>query len=136
MADLSITASEVIPGTGAKLGIGEAGEALTPAQPVYRKTDGKVYKADADALASAASIGLTTCTAASGQDVIYQWAGPLTIGASASVAQGQVYCVSATAGGISPEGDIASGKYVTVLGVGNSTNGIEVCLFASGVAHA
>ena len=137
MADLSITVSEVTHGTDARCGIAQAGEALTACVPVYRKdSDGKVYKADADAENTADAIGITVGSAAADADVIYCWDGPLTVGASASVTAGQTYCVSTNVGKIAVESDLTTGDYVTHLGVGNASNQIEVHIHASGISHA
>jgi hypothetical protein len=53
-----------------------------------------------------------------------QTAGPITIGAGAAPAVGTIYCLSATAGGIAPSADLATGNRTTILGVGAATNAI------------
>jgi len=45
-----------------------------------------------------------------------------------------VYCVSTTAGGIAPVGDLTSGNYVTVLGVATTTSSLKLGLNASATA--
>lgn len=142
MADLSLTATEVDSGADAVFGEGAAGEAITHGQPVYKKeSDGKLYKADADASEEAArSVGIAVSESVGAKGrIIYQKGGKFTPGASASVTRGEIYYVSDTAGGIKPDGDLASGDFVTVLGVGDANGDIVMPPggpFASGVSLA
>lgn len=143
MADLSITASQVVQSsTTSDIEHGTAGEAITVGQSVYKKaSDGKIYKADADnSSATAAAIGIAVSGAdAASQSVSWQKTGTITIGAAAAITAGATYYVSDTAGGIKPEADLTTGDYVTMLGVGNGSNGIvmpNAGPFASGVDHA
>lgn len=143
MADLSVTASQVVASTTTSdIEHGTSGEAITIGQSVYKKaSDGKIYKADANASsATATAIGIAISTAsAANQGMSWQKSGTITIGAAASITAGATYYVSATAGGIAPEADLATGHYVTFLGVGNSSNGIVMPTsgpHVSGVTHA
>lgn len=135
MADLTITVANVVPGTGATQQSGTAGEAITIGQCVYLKAaDGKIYKAQADGTAGeAAAVGIATTTAAAaGQPISYQTSGTLAFGAI--LTKGEIYLVSATAGGIAPEADIVTtGHYVSILGVASSTSNLSVKLNASGI---
>lgn len=137
MADLSITQTEVLPGAGATTRVAIAGAAITPGQTIYIKSsDSKAYLADADLSAAAADCkGIALSEAAEGQYIVYQRGGTITIGSSASVAQGAVYVLSATAGGICPEVDLGTDDYVTYLGVGDDSDGIVLSIHYSGVAH-
>jgi hypothetical protein len=60
--------------------------------------------------------------------------GPVDPGGT--VAAGQVYAVSANAGKIALESDVASTKFMTILGVGNASGEIDINIFSSGTAHA
>jgi hypothetical protein len=52
-------------------------------------------------------------------------------------ADGTIYVVSATAGGICPEADLASTNYVSILGVGSTAAVIKMLANgATGIAHA
>jgi hypothetical protein len=142
MADLVITASEVVQSTnGGDISHGKSGEAIAVGEPVYlNSTDQKIYRADANtSAATAASKGIATSSSdAADQSVSYQRQGTLTLGASASVLQGQTYVVSRNTGKIALEGDLITGDYVTSLGVGNASNGLVMPPngpVASGVAH-
>ena len=79
--------------------------------------------------------GIMRCGGAAGQIGAYQSAGTLTIGAGASVAQGQTYVVSGNAGKIAVESDLTTDDYVTILGVGNDADGIELDINVTGIAH-
>lgn len=143
MADLVITTSQIVQSTtSSDIEFGVAGEAITAGQPVYKKaSDGKMYKADANASAdTAAAKGIATCDAnAAGVAIAWQKSGTITIGAAASITAGATYWVSATAGGICPEADLTTGHYATFLGVGNASNAIVMPTqgpVVSGVAHA
>ena len=137
MADLSITQAQVQPGANAPTKTATAGETITPGMPLYVKAaDSKLYKADADATATADCVGIALSEGAAGQYVTYQYGrSTVTLGAGAAPAQGTAYYVSTTAGGICPEADLGSGDYMTYLGIGDASNGLVLGIHASGVAH-
>lgn len=138
MGDLSVTAASVLPYGGFTSEYGTAGEAITAGQPVYRSsTDNLIYVADAQtnpAGAKAAVLGIALTGASASQPVKIQTGGDINPGAT--VAIGQVYCLSATAGGIALESDLVSTDYVTILGVGQTATKMHLILYATGVAHA
>ena len=137
MADLTITAANVVPGTGAKKRTGTAGTTITAGQTVYLDaTDNKykLYDADSATAAVRALAGIALNGAANGQPLTVQYEGNITIGAT--VAAGVIYVGSDTAGGIMPAADIETGDYVTVIGVGISTTQIKLAFIESGVAAA
>lgn len=138
MADLAITVAQVMPSTGAKYGWGLAGEVITQGEPLYLKaSDGALWATDADASASADCVGIAmTGAAAAGACVLYQYDGDIDLGAGASAAAGQVYIVSATAGKIGLEAELAAADYMTILGVGIGSNKLRLNIEASGIAHA
>lgn len=132
MADLSQTPANVRAGTGAVTELATAGEAFDAGTPVYFKsTDGKYYKADAnDANAyNVAGIALTGSSAANGLFVL-QTAGVCCLGATISL--GLIYVVSATVGKIAPSGDLTSGWYPAIIGVGLTTGGNVQLICKSG----
>lgn len=135
-ADLSITAANVKPSTSAVTRTLTAGEALAAGQLVYRlSTDGKVYKADCDSATAAVRdvYGIAVTGAASGGLVVVCLEdSDLTIGAT--VTNGVVYGLSATAGGIAPWADQTTGWYPTVLCVGKSAT--TVAFRAKGIRSA
>jgi hypothetical protein len=138
MADLTITAASVLPGSGAVKETGTAGASITAGQAVYKDASdsGKFKLCDNDSATAAvrAFYGIALHAAGSGQPLTVLKEGPITIGAT--VAVGTVYMTSSTAGGIAPVADAATGDYVTVIGIGTSTTVIEVQPLAAGAAVA
>lgn len=126
-ADLTLTAANVVPGTGASLETGTAGEAIAAGKAVFKKAaDKKWYLADCNAASAetrqATAIAVTG--SAAGQPVVVQKGGPITIGAT--VAAGTVYFLSGTAGGVRPAADNTTGDYPQILGMGISTTQIQL----------
>lgn len=136
MADLVITAANVVPGATAKTRAGTAGAAVTPGQPLYEAADGKWYPADCDSATAAARspLGLALNTAAAGQPVDVVRGGPVILGAVLTAGVG--YYLSATAGGICPVADLASGDYPVFLGFAISASVLDVTIVEAGVALA
>lgn len=136
MADLSITASQVIKGTNAITKSGIAGEAITAGQTVYVDTaNSNVIKlADADNTALTATMaGVTLHAASTSQPIEYQTAGDITLGAAASMTVAEIYLLSDTAGGIAPEADLATSlDWVSLVGVATSASVLSMKLFNSG----
>ena len=137
MADLTITAANVAPDAGYTFRDVIAGATITAGQPVYLDaTDSNKAKlADNDASASTAyAIGVALHAALNTQPLRVITGGTYTHGGSSTTAL--IYVVSATAGGIAPAADLASGKYTTVLGVAISATKIKLNIFPSNVAQA
>jgi len=135
MADISVTATSVVPYANEQTAVGVAGETITAGQVVYlNSTTGKLMKADADTAAESVCKGIALNGGALNQPIKYQYGGEITIGAT--VAVGTVYVVSATAGGIAPLADLTSGDYVSILGVASTAARIKLNIFNSGIAVA
>ncbi len=134
MSDLSITAVNVVPDVGYQYSDGVAGETVTAGQSGYFKTsDSLMYKADANGTGDARVVrGIFLNGAAAGQPVKLITGGTLTIGAT--VASGAVYVSSATAGGIAPVADLATGWYTSIVCIGISTTKVRMTIVNSGVA--
>jgi hypothetical protein len=135
MADITITASNVLAASAASTGSIVSGTStLTAGMAVYRDTsDSNQYKAcDANASGTASCDGLMLNSADDGQPSKVITDGTLTVGAGVTV--GEVYCVSPNPGRICPHSDLASGEYVTVIGVGLTATTIKVDIINSGVA--
>lgn len=139
MADLTTAAAEVEPGSSPVVEAGVAGEAFDAGASLYKKSsDRRWYKADADALASAGdppTVAVSTAEKA-GQRCVVQRGGTVVMGATAGVVQGQLYVVSTTAGAIAPYGDLGSGDFVSVLGVGDDSDGIALKPHGFGISKA
>lgn len=135
MADLAITAANVVAGAGAKKRERTAGATVTAGQVVYRDpTDLKSKLADCDSATVAARSpeGIALHGASNGQplDILYE--GPVTIGAV--LTPGVVYYLSGTAGGICPVADLGAGDYVTIVGIALSPSVLDVQFHESRVA--
>ena len=136
MADISVTATSVVPGTAAGDTVQEglAGATITAGQPLYKdSTDGDRLKpAIITSAATAACVGIATCNCADEQRCTYQTQGNLTF--NAVLTKGSSYYVSNNAGGISPFADLGSGDFVTYLGTATSTTVLAIQAHKSGIA--
>ena len=136
MADFAITASQVLPGSEAASATfenGIAGVAVTAGQPVFLEAGTNTYKlSDANATAPEAVVrGVALHAAAAGQPLRIQTAGPLTIGAGAAIPVGGVVVLSATAGGLAPVADLATGHRTTIIGIGGALNSLILRIWPS-----
>lgn len=135
MADITVTATSVVPYANEQTAVGVAGETITAGQVVYlNSTTGKLMKADADTAAESVCKGIALNGGSLGQPVKYQYGGEITIGAT--VAVGTTYVVSATAGGIAPVADLTTGDYVSHVGVASTTGRIKLFINNTGIAIA
>jgi hypothetical protein len=134
MADLSITAANVVKYSGSTTRTGTAGAAIAAGDTLY--LDGTTLKlAQADSLVKAACVGIALNGAATGQPVTYLVAGGINPGAAVTV--GLYYCVSDNAAGkIAPNADLGATAYPTGLGFATTTSRIEVVINQSGVVIA
>lgn len=137
MADLTITAANVAAGSGAKKTTGTAGATITAGQVVYLDAADSKYKlADCDSatVAARSPVGIALHAASNGQPLTVLTSGPVTIGAT--VTGGVAYYLSGTAGGICPIADVASGDYVSIIGIATSASVLDVKIHESGFALA
>lgn len=134
MADLSITAASVIPSANARRISRVAASTITAGQVVYRLTAGTVAPADANGASPLFNVlGIAENGGGAGQRISVITEDPaLAIGATVVI--GDVFILSATAGGIADVADAAAGHYVTVLGVAVSTSAINFKPVAAGAA--
>ena len=137
MADISITAANVglTDDSGVAYRRVQYGETVTQGKSLYLKAaDGKYWLADADALATAACVGIAITPGAADEYGIMVEEGPLDLGATLTV--GATYVVSTTAGGIAPIADLGSGDFTTILGVAVTSGKLDLKIYQSGVAKA
>ncbi len=123
MADLTLTAANVIKGANADIETGIAGEVITAGQPVYLDpATRKLLKADNDSGTAATrhARGIALNGAAANQPLAIQKGGDVTLGAV--LTPGLAYYVSSTPGGICPADDLGSGDYVCQLGIAKSAS--------------
>lgn len=136
MADLAVTAANVVRGAGAKVETGIAGGTITAGQTVYKDpADSDKFKlADADSGTAAVRTtrGIALNGAAANQPLAVQTEGRIVIGAA--VAVGTIYVQSDVPGGLRPAVDNGSGDFVTIIGVGVSATEIDLFIRPTGVA--
>jgi len=131
MADISVTAANVVKVAGAATDRGTAGETITAGMPVYLKaSDNLLYKADADGSGTTTVIGISLHAALANQPLEYLTGGSLTF--NAVLTAGTIYTASDTAGGIRPAVDNNSGDTISILGVASSTTVLVVKIHNSG----
>lgn len=136
MADLSITAGNVLKQTNTSVSNGLAGETITRGMAIYREsTTGYMKKANAAAANTATVAGIALNDAGLDQPIAYATAGQLRVGVTLTL--GERYFLSdAAAGGICPSADVGSGSYVSYLGTAISTTILNLNIDNSGVAVA
>lgn len=134
MTALSITAANVVAGSGALTENGIAGATITAGQVVYKDSSTLQFAlADADGAASLrAPYGIALNGASAGQPLAVLVSGLVTIGATMTA--GTVYYLGDTPGAIVPVGDLNSGDYPTIIGIATSTSVLKVGIESSGVA--
>lgn len=135
MADIAITAANVVSGVGGQKDFGTAGATITAGQTVYLDaTTQKYLLSDADGTGTRQSNGIALNGAANNQPLSVHRSGPITIGGT--LVPGAAYYVSSTAGGIAPAADNTTGKNVILLGLATSTTVLNVDIQNSGVTVA
>ena len=135
MADLTLTAANVLAGSNATTNLGTAGATITAGQVVYFDDTTKTYKlADTDSATAAvrSPIGIALNGASSGQPLMVQTGGDITLGAVLTA--GVAYYLSGNPGGICPVADVASGDYPVILGMAKSTSVLAIKIVEAGVA--
>jgi len=135
MADITITAANVLSLAGATSDRGTAGATITAGQAVYYDAaDSKWKLADSNSGTAAARTpgGIALNGASNGQPLAVHKEGPITIGGTLTA--GVAYYLSDTPGGICPVADVGAGEYPTVIGVATSTTALNVRITSAGVA--
>lgn len=134
MADLSITATNVVPQSGATLVMATAAAAITAGQTVAKNSSGNIILADDDDAdtTKATVVGMAVTSGANGGPVVYCSKGDVALGSI--VTKGTTYSLSDTPGGICPVADKGSGDIVSLIGVGKSATVLSINIFNSGIA--
>lgn len=134
MADLTVTAANVVADSSASRRTGTAGETIAAGKAVYLSpTTNKWMLADSNSGTAAAKIagGIALNGAALNQPLVIATRGPVTIGATLTA--GTIYALSETPGGIQPYADLGSGENVCILGVAASTSVLNISIQNPGV---
>lgn len=132
MPAITITPANVIAGADADFFQGYAGAIVSAGMAVYQdRADSKLRPATNAGGAGAANVkGIALHGAADGQPLRVQTAGNIAIGGTTMV--GEHYALGATAGQILPADELALGAFVTIIGIGASTNRLQLAIEASG----
>lgn len=136
MADLSITAANVVAASTSTTKAGTAGATITAGQAVYKlAADGLIHPADANDSAKYKAVGIALNGASVNQPIDYvEKSNDLDIGATLTI--GTVYVLSATAGGVAPAADLTTGDYAVILGVATAADSMRVNIGADTRADA
>lgn len=127
MADLSITAANVVASSSAKRKQGVAGETIAAGKSVYLNSTSKKWMlADSNSGTAEARIsgGVALNGASLDQPLVIAYDGDVTIGAT--LVAGTAYYQSETAGGIQPQGDLGSGENVCLIGIAKSASVLAI----------
>jgi len=144
MADYTLTSANVIHSANAEYKTYTAGATIAAGQPVYLDSTAldaqnkpKAKLADANASATTSTVhGIAANTASSGQPLrVVTFDADFTHGLT-TVAAGDVIVLSATAGGLAPAADIASGWYPVVIGVATSATNCVLSIVQGTAAKA
>jgi hypothetical protein len=124
MADISITASAVLATATTKFQNLTAGATITAGQVVYLdSSDGECKLADASAAATSNVKGIAMHASLDGQPLRVATGGNLTMDGMTS---GELYVLSATAGGIAPAGDLTGNEFNVVIGSATTATNLEM----------
>ena len=136
MAELTITATDVVAASTAATGNGTAGDTITAGMPLYKDSgdSNKLKPAQSTTAAAAACVGIALHGATSGQPIQYITSGSLTLGNILTV--GTCLVVSGTAGKLELTTDIASTEFVTTIGPPTSVSAVTVNITATGSQKA
>ncbi len=134
MADIVVTAANVVASAGGLRENRIAGATITAGQIVYKEAaTGLMKLADCDSATAEARIpyGFALNGAAANQPVEVLRAGLLTAGATLTA--GTEYWLSGTSGAFCPAADKATGDRSVLIGVATSTAILKVAIVDSGV---
>lgn len=135
MPDLSITASQVFPSSGANAIKGTTAGIVNAGDVVALDSAGKLVQADANGPGSSATpIGVAVGSApGTGQLVLYVSGDKdLTLGTSAAPVPGIPYFLSSNPGKMCEAGDLTAGMKSSLVGFGKAGNRLVVSIVASG----
>lgn len=135
MANLSITAADVVADSNASRENGVAGEAIAAGEMCYlSSTTRKFMLADADSATAEArrATHIALNSAALNQPLAVMKAGDVTLGAVLTA--GVAYYLSDDPGKICPLADVSGGDYICLIGLAKSTSVLAVAIQYPGVA--
>ncbi|WP_455918849.1 hypothetical protein [Ensifer canadensis] len=132
MADLTITAANVVANSNATRDIGTAGETIVAGKPIFlNAATSKWMLSDNNGTGTRQVHGIALNGASLNQPVSMIKSGDLTVGSVLTA--GTDYWLSATAGGICPRADLATGMDTIQIGVAKSATVLTVAVQDPGV---
>ncbi|RDL51805.1 hypothetical protein BLJAPNOD_02946 [Ensifer sp. M14] len=132
MADLVLTASAIIAGSNATRDIGTAGETIVAGKAIYLDAaTSKWMLSDNNGTGTRQVHGIALNGASLNQPVSMIKSGDLTVGSVLTA--GTDYWLSATAGGVCPRADLATGMDTIQIGVAKSATVLTVAIQDPGV---
>ena len=136
MPDLVLVPTAVVPGDNAQYSNGIAGVTIAAGDVCY--LDGatqKYFLADSSDAAKSRVRGIAGHSASVGQPVRMQTGGVLNLG-SALLTVAEMYVLSPTnPGKIAPISDMASGDFLTIVGLGQTTSLLQLRLWVTELAR-
>lgn len=136
MADLSITAANVVAESNAVKETALAGEAIVAGKLVYKSpTSKKFMLADSNSATAAAktAVGMALNSASLNQPLTIIKSGDVAVGAVLTAGSG--YFLSDTPGGVCPDADVGAGENVCQVGIAKTTSILSVKIVAPGVSR-
>lgn len=136
MADITITAANVVAADNAVKESALAGETIAAGKAVYKSpTTKKWMLADSNSATAAAKTagGIALNGASLNQPITVGKSGDITIGGTMTA--GAAYLLSDTPGGICPDADVGAGENVCQIGIAKSTTVLSVRIVAPGVSR-
>lgn len=135
MADVTITAADVVASANAQTGEGTAGVAIVAGEWVYRAADKTLRLADANSsLLTSTAEGMALHAAGVGQPLKFASQGEVTV--SAVLTTGKVYVVSSNAGKTAPVADLASGWWTSIVGYAKTTSVLVIRRINTGIQNS
>ena len=135
MANVNITAANVLAGTNSTRKHGTAGETITAGHVLYLEDSSNKWKLADNNSATAAvrtAQAIALNNASDGQPITVLTGGDITIGGT--LVAGVAYYLSDTPGHICPVADLGAGEYSCLLGMATSASVLSVAIKYSGVA--
>ncbi|MEA3207354.1 MAG: hypothetical protein QOE70_411 [Chthoniobacter sp.] len=136
MANLAITPANIVPGANANPQRATAGVAIAAGDIVYKDTTGKLQLSDADGAAAAQAVqGMAVNSAGVGQPANFVTEDD-DLDTGGAAVEGVPYFLSATAGKMCEEGDLATGMRSIFVGVGKADGKLNFKPVAGGSVRA
>jgi len=135
-ADYTVTAANVVPSADAQLARGTAGTSITAGMALAKDSTGLLqpYDSNSGTALLRVFVGIACGGGATGQPIVYCTQDLTGFTPGFTVAAGAIVIGSATAGLLCPAADLATGNYLTIVGVGIGSNKIKFSTLAAGVA--